>query len=360
MTKSTRRRKQPRLSALEEIAQNLPQDRLLLYGLLWEFEIWLREMVYVELMARYGADWSKHIEGDQKRAQAGDSRLAHMPTRERLKLSYILFSQLQKTVSKHWRLFREYLPPKDIWKAKLSEIDQIRNRVAHFRRGHPDDINRVRQMMKDVDQGFWRFCTSYNNTIPIADPRKDIVARTFAHLDPFPWTEVQPNAFARIGHAPDDLVMQVTVDVLRRPWLKARHPSSAMGHTGYFYDLTMGARRSRMFDYTTFLKQTQRFHSQLCHICLSINCDSIRVTVPCIAGRVVIVPMLERIVEIGHSALRPGRSGPSDFLDIDRHVAYATKAVDEFAMQWPEYVLGPSNPLTFLEPNMPARFFTQS
>jgi hypothetical protein len=34
-----------------------------------------------------------------------------------------------------------------------------------------------------------------------------------------------------------------------------------------------------------------------------------------------------------------------------------TKAVDEFAMQWPEYVLGPSNPLTFLDPDMPCDFF---
>lgn len=316
-------------------------------------------MVYVELSARYGADWPKRIKGDERRAQAGDSRLVHMPTRERLKLSFILFSHLQKTISAHWRLFSEYLPPKEIWKAKLSEIDQIRNRVAHFRHGHSDDINRMRQMLNDVDQGFWKFCTSYNNTIPIVDPRKDVVAAAFAHLDPFPWTQVEPNGFARVGHAPDDMAMQVTVEVLRRPWLKAKCPRSVLGRPGYLYDVTIGARRSRVFDYNTFLKATKKYHPQLCHICLATHANSIRVTVPSVAGATVVVPLLEDLVEAAHSALRPGRIGPSDFADITTDVIHETRVMDGFAMQWPEYVLGPSNPLTFLDPQMPSRFFTR-
>jgi hypothetical protein len=359
MAKTSRIKKQAPPAVPDEIVQQLPQDRLLLYGLLWQFETWLREMVYVELMARYGADWSKHIEGDQKRAQTGDSRLIHMPTRERLKPSYILFSQLQKTISKHWRVFHEYLPPKDIWKAKLSEIDQIRNRVAHFRRGHHDDINRVRQMLKDVDQGFWRFCTSYNRDIPIIDPAKDVVARAFAHLDPFPWTEVEPNTFARIGHAPDDLAMAVTVEILRRPWLNARQPGSVMGRPGFLYDVTMSGRRSRIFDYGSFLKQTQRFHPQLCHICLSAQRSSIRLTVPSISGRAVIVPMLQEIAQAAHNTLRPDHRKHS-FSNFDEGVSSAVKAMDALAMQWPEYVLGPSNPLTFLGPEMPCNFFAIS
>src|SRR4051794_27527519 len=101
-----------------QILERLPKDRLLLYAHLWELETWLREMVYVELVARYGGDWKAHIEGDSDRAQEGDSRLRHMPTRERLSISYILFSQLQKTIAKQWELFSEYLPPEDIWTAK--------------------------------------------------------------------------------------------------------------------------------------------------------------------------------------------------------------------------------------------------
>ena len=281
-----------------------------------------------------------------------------MPTRERLSTSYILFSQLQRTISRRWTLFREYLPPKDIWRAKLSEIDQIRNRVAHFRRGHPDDINRVRQLLRDVDHGFWRFCTSYNDDRPITPVKNDPVAREFAALDPFPWSEVEPNQYARFGRAPPDLVMSVTVEVLRRPWLKARPPASVMGHYGYLYDIRLGARHNRAFDYGAFLESTKRLHSRLCHICLDSSQDAIRVTMPTVAGVGVVLPTLKTLVDTARNTLRPKPSFEGvSFTDIPVYTTATTRVVDGFAMQWPEYVLGPSNPLTFLTPDMPCKFF---
>ncbi|WP_353642493.1 hypothetical protein [Mesorhizobium sp. WSM2239] len=81
--------------------------------------------------------------------------------------------------------------------------------------------------------------------------------------------------------------MAVTVEFLRRPWLNARQPGSVMGRPGFFYDVTMSGRRSRIFDYGSFLKQTRRFHPQLCHVCLNAQRSSIRLTVPSISGRAV-------------------------------------------------------------------------
>lgn len=343
----------------DQILERLPEDRLLLYAYLWELETWLREMVYTELVTRYGSEWQSKVEGNSSRAYTGDARLHHMPTREVLSLSYALFSQLRKTISKHWALFREYLPPKDIWTAKLSEIDQIRNRVAHFRRGDPDDLNRVRQLVRDVDKGFWRFCTSYNDRLPILKPQRDPVSREFASLDPFPWTEVEPRKFVRIGHAPSDLVMSVTVELLRRPWLKSRQRTSVIGHHGYLYDVELVARGNRAFEYDRFLKGTKRHHRYICHICLDGNRRSIRLTVPTIAGEQVLIPMLKSIVDAARNTLR--RTSPDiDFADLPAQSIAATKAMDRFAMLCPEYVLGPSNPLTFLDPDMQCQFFGAS
>ncbi|MBY3347705.1 Swt1 family HEPN domain-containing protein [Rhizobium laguerreae] len=351
--------KEPRTSPVPtDFADSLPPDRLFLYGLLWHIEIWLREMVYVELSARHGAAWSTHIQGNEARAKASDSRLTHMPTREKSKLSYILFSNLQRTISKHWHLFREYLPPKDIWKARLSEVDQIRNRVAHFRNGHEGDLHRVRQLVSDVDTGFWHFCTSYNNPIPILDPSEDAVARRFAALDPFPWAEVEPNTFARIGHAPRDLSMAVTVGMLRRPWLRAQQPQSIMGRAGFLYDVSLDARNNRIFDYPAFLRSTRHLHMNICHICLDVTRATIRLTVPSIAGRAVVLPLLDNLVETAQRTLRPN-FGPRHFEDFDAEVSAARLAVDRIALEWPEYVLGPSNPLTFLDPSMRCKFFPQ-
>ena len=89
-----------------------------------------------------------------------DLRLTHMPGPERFPISYVTFGEILKTIDANWHLFEPYLPPQDLWQAKLVEVSQIRNRVAHFRRGHEDDLDRVLRLMKDVDQGFFKFCTS--------------------------------------------------------------------------------------------------------------------------------------------------------------------------------------------------------
>ena len=41
------------------VPPDLPRERLWTYALLWNFEIWLRTMVYVELRAGYGDAWKR-------------------------------------------------------------------------------------------------------------------------------------------------------------------------------------------------------------------------------------------------------------------------------------------------------------
>jgi hypothetical protein len=128
-------------------------------------------------------------------------QLSHMQTPETELLSYTTFGDLCQTIGNEWNLFQPYLPPKGLWEAKLEEIKQIRNRVAHFRSGHRDDLQRVIQLLRDVDKGFWRFCTSYNDCKPIIPPSEDPVAQHFMHLEQFPYAEVGDNTWARVGIA---------------------------------------------------------------------------------------------------------------------------------------------------------------
>ncbi|MBZ9705356.1 hypothetical protein LB543_01255 [Mesorhizobium sp. ESP7-2] len=62
------------------------------------------------------------------------------------------------------------------------------------------------------------------------------------------------------------------------------------------------------------------------------------------------------LVDAATYALRPERRGIR-FTDIPAHSDAATKAIDGLALQWPEYFLGPSNPLAFLGADMPCKFF---
>ena len=163
------------MDKLLDLADKLPPERLRTYARLWQFETWLRTMVYVEFRARYGDSWISPLNIRSDKPYENDKRLSHMPTRETLPISYMQLTDLLETISVNWCLFKTYLPPRDLWVAKLDEISQIRHRVAHFRFGHEDDLPRVKQLLRDLDKGFWRFCTSYNSTFPVLPPSDDKV-----------------------------------------------------------------------------------------------------------------------------------------------------------------------------------------
>ncbi|MGS2619676.1 hypothetical protein ACVCAH_35115 [Micromonospora sp. LZ34] len=123
-----------------EATQELPRRVVTTYVRLWQLETWLRQMAYVELRALFGGGWHQQIAPPGK-ALSNDLQLTHMPGPERFPISYVTFGSLLRTINNNWSLFEPYLPPQDLWQAKLVEVSQIRNRVAHFRQGHYDDLD---------------------------------------------------------------------------------------------------------------------------------------------------------------------------------------------------------------------------
>src|SRR5215469_11402671 len=102
----------PQAGAPEDVPE-LPKQILSTYARLWQLEIWLRRMVYVELRAFRGDDWSAGVDAESH--YAADKRLIHMPTPEKGPLSYITFAQLTRLVSDNWSAFDCYFPPRSIW-----------------------------------------------------------------------------------------------------------------------------------------------------------------------------------------------------------------------------------------------------
>jgi hypothetical protein len=198
--------------------EGLPPRILSTYARVWQLETWLRRMVYVELRAQFGDGWSDQVEKFSKSLEA-DKQLTHMPTVEEEPLSYAPFSELRRLISDNWNLFKPYFPPKNLWEVKLEEVAQVRNRVAHFRKGHTDDYARVVQLLRDMDQGFWAFCTSYNDERSLATD--DPIGSRLVGYDPFPRTKVDRNRLAWIGQTNPE-VLAVTVGSLMRPWVATR------------------------------------------------------------------------------------------------------------------------------------------
>ncbi|MFE2613330.1 Swt1 family HEPN domain-containing protein [Micromonospora chalcea] len=324
----------------------LPRRVLATYARLMQLETWLRQMVYVELRAAYGNAWQQSIARLPGISLNSDARLTHMPTPEQSPISYITFGTLLKTIANNWHLFEPYLPPQDLWTSKLEEVSQIRNRVAHFRYGHGDDLDRVLRFMRDIDQGFWRFCTSYNNTQPVLPPTRDPVVKRFHALNKFPYVQVEKRKWAMVGAADPDAILSVAVNVLRRPWRADRATGRIAGQDGYLYDVSIAGQHRRSFDYSRYLQDTARLHGSLVHICLDAFGAAVRVTIPAALGTRLLNTTIQGFVDWAPNALH--RSTDT----VDRQ-----DEIERVAEEWPEYVLGPKNPLCYLGPDMPCSFF---
>lgn len=322
----------------------LPPQILETYAHLWQFETWLRRMVYVQLRALDGDAWESKIRtGTAARPKDNDKRMTHMPTPEDDVLSFIQLSELRRVVSEHWKLFEAYLPPQSLWEAKLDEVYAIRNRVAHFRSLHHDDLPRLKQFLRDLDAGFWRFCTAYNDPRPVLPQSDDPVVKHFLALDLFAWTGVADKTWARIGHADPNERFAVTIEVLSMPWATWSVPVA--GQQGFLYDVTIYARGQSHLSYPEILRSTRSLHQHIVHICLDGGAKLLRFTVPVCLGEAKVTEIIEAFDDAARNNLRPG-------LDVR-----PDGAVQAYADTLPEYVLGPQNPLSFLTPGMPCAFF---
>lgn len=228
-----------------ESVNDVPVRVVNTYSRLWQFETWLRSMVYVEARAKLGDDWARDLRMKPGHL-AADKSLTHMPTAEESALSFTQLSDLLALIEAHWECFECYFPPHGLWTAKLSEVKQIRNRVAHFRVGHTDDHPRLMQFLRDIDQGFWRFCTSYNDTHSLLPPKSNPVAKRFLPLDPLPWVEIERRKWARVGFRNKELTVGVTIEFQQRPW--ATMLDWKRGGPGVLYDVRLFAQDGRSFD----------------------------------------------------------------------------------------------------------------
>lgn len=328
-------------SELDKISE-IDKRALILYARLWQLEKWLREMVYVELKANKGRNWFSFKKTEH--TYDADKAFTHIPTADDNPLSFTTFPELIKLIQKNWDLLSGYFPPKNVWEVKLDEIIHIRNRIAHFRRGHADDIERLLQLMRDIDNGFWKFCTDYNDVQPIHPPEKDEVAKKYAELDPFSFKEVAPNEWAKVGIAPQGLRYILSINLARRRW--AEVSPRIDGAPGYIYNVNIHLRENRQFDYSKFLISSSKFKADIIHIFLDTFSNAVRVTIPAVIGSPKVCEIIDELIRITENSMT-----------LHRPINIGDKVVQKLSENWPEYVIGPDNPLSFLGPDMPCSFF---
>jgi hypothetical protein len=126
------------------LAGGVPPSALAAYGRWWQLETYLREVAYTELRAAFGASWSDHV-GEAAATRAERDRInAYLASADADEpLAYadktrVLFALIKSK----WR-FEPVLLPQVRRGGLVDELLSIRNRSAHCRRPHRDDLARL-------------------------------------------------------------------------------------------------------------------------------------------------------------------------------------------------------------------------
>ena len=220
-----------RRSIESSIGSGVPPDAVAFAARWWQLETWLRELLYLELRAKHGRAWEKVVEGrNQKRAELdADNRYMPSPDAEDL-LAYTDTGALLKLIGtpETWELVEPSLLPRVRWDGLVDALRDLRNRNAHLRRPHVDDLGRLEQALRDLEPGARRALLAFNQQ------------RRWWKADGDPlgvaWLERgHEDAKRLIDHARRQYGTDFTLSSSARPWVAADQPGPISGRPGYFW-----------------------------------------------------------------------------------------------------------------------------
>lgn len=143
--------------------QDMPADSLALYARWWQLETWLRSLAYVELRAQDGVNWVNNLDKGTVDRQTRDQSYSYMASPDwEDPLAYLDTSKLFELVTSRWDLFDGQLIELKAWEGRREELIKIRHRLGHLRRPHIDDLSRLTQTLRDLDQGANNALSAYH------------------------------------------------------------------------------------------------------------------------------------------------------------------------------------------------------
>lgn len=157
------------------LGSGVPEAAVASYARWWQIETYLREIVYTELRARYGSDWTEHLNPGVPNRAERDRINSYMASADAEDvLAYADASVLFELIEGQWELFGEMLPPEQRWSGMIDTMLAVRHRIAHCRRPHRDDLSRLEQWLRDLEGGARVFYGAYASTHDDLAKRKEI------------------------------------------------------------------------------------------------------------------------------------------------------------------------------------------
>lgn len=144
------------LAPLQDLikAGALRSENFVLYGLWWQIERWIKDLIRLEMMAAYGMDWVARVPSVEDRRMKQAPENAYMRSSDDGNpVAYCDLGDIDDITSEEWSLLGYALLSQPRWKGRLSELKPVRHRIGHCRQPHADDLARVQQTLRDLTPG---------------------------------------------------------------------------------------------------------------------------------------------------------------------------------------------------------------
>jgi hypothetical protein len=285
----------------------VPPTALALYARWWQFETWIRSLVYVELRAQYGDDWTSHAV-DAGRQQK-DERHPYMLTPDQAnRLAYLDARALLELTDREWPLFARTLLEESDWVGDRDRLLKIRNRIGHLRRPHADDLPRLEQTLRDLEPGARVALLSH---VDRQDPRHLDIADPMVAA----WVHRRHESAQRlIDHAREQYATRFALSYTVRPYATVPPAGSVLSGTpGILWraDFVLQGRYLYVDDLWGELSESTR--SVLVHVLIA-NLTRVAVTFPAVCDGSAVANALGDVFEA--VVATSNRSFPGDIGDI--------------------------------------------
>lgn len=206
-------------------SNGVPLDVSACHARWWQPETWLRDLLHLELRARDGRDWAGSLEPRVEKRRSRDSARTYMSSPDASAvLTFSDTGDLLSIIDEEWDLVAPSLLPRVRWDGRVDEIRDIRNRVAHCRRPHPQDLQRLELLLGDLTSGAYAAAAMLNLHHAADKQRDDRLVDLWVRRE-------HETARRLIDHAERQYDISFQLSASRRPWARAIPDTAAISGT---------------------------------------------------------------------------------------------------------------------------------
>lgn len=278
----------------------MPAAASALYSRWWQLETWVRSLVYLELRSAKGTAWASELPATSATRQLREDEIRYMRTPDAQdQLAYLDASPLLQLTLDHWPLFGTYFPAEKIWAGRIEELKAIRNRIGHCRRPHDDDLDRLEQTLRDLEDGAFRATSSFNDQSRPNGEWADILVENWVH-------EAHPEAHL-VEHARRQYDTSFSLAYSLRPWAEPLTGDVRQlgSRAGYIWHARWYFRGGRSFDLAKFWRDVSIYKDLIVLVCAD-SASSLQVSFSALEDQQQVSDLIGRsfdaaLTNLGHS-----------------------------------------------------------